>query len=329
LSWKEEEEKEEEEEKKNSVQGRKSLGWTAIEIACCCGHWDTLLLLLLSLKPSRHKQLEFQEPPSFQSSQPVQLRNCRPSSSYSRLRHGEEDRPWASSSLGQPPHPMSSYSSRWSRDRLADNLDFMQLYKRQDAAGRNLLHIAVLSGKNEMVETLLARNAWPMLQQRDTAGQTPVVYAARSSNADLLHICTTELNKRVKSKELTGSDWHILLSSGRPPRIVREEEEHENWTLLHHAALEGSAQTVEAILSSHVDPNAQDSHGLSPLHLAVFRQPEQSKVIDLLVNFSADVNAKDRRGRAPLHVATLLGSFHAISRMISSPRMLIDVAPCS
>ena len=100
---------EEEEEENDSSKGRKSLGWTAIEIACCCGQWETVLFLLLVLKPSKGKKLELQTPASLQAIHALQLRSCRPSSSYARMKHGEEEGVLAASALVQPHrHPLQS-----------------------------------------------------------------------------------------------------------------------------------------------------------------------------------------------------------------------------
>ncbi len=83
-------------------------------------------------------------------------------------------------------------------------------------------------------------------------------------------------------------------------------------TLLHHAAGFGSIATMKRLLEAHVDVNATNRLGSTPLHWAIH---DEAKVRWLLAH-GAGVNTKQGAGRTPLYQAASLGDGHGILRLL-------------
>ena len=93
-----------------------------------------------------------------------------------------------------------------------------------------------------------------------------------------------------------------LLSLGMSPDACDEEGN----TVLHVAALQGSASLAAVLLRRGVSLSRENRRGESPLHGAVLSGSEE--LVRLLIDGGADVNCKDNRGKTPLHLASAASS---------------------
>ena len=73
------------------------------------------------------------------------------------------------------------------------------------------------------------------------------------------------------------------------------------WTPLHHAAYDGHAAVVQALLASKADVNAKDEDGRTPLHKAAYNGHEE--VVKLLLENRANARLENNLGQTPLALA--------------------------
>src|ERR1044071_10311697 len=85
------------------------------------------------------------------------------------------------------------------------------------------------------------------------------------------------------------------------PSLVFSKDDKYGMTVLHAAAMNGSKQLVEFLLTNKADINVKANGGQTALQLIATKN--NKAVARLLLNNGADVNAKDNDGVTPLHVA--------------------------
>lgn len=175
------------------------------------------------------------------------------------------------------------------------------LFKASDSEGRTLLHVAVATGAFDTAQLLLAQfHRWTNKRKhqqtfmgelfrhqanalancRDHAGRSP-----------LSILCTHEETPREVSVALlqAGADPRQCNMSGVTPFLecsrsgnvslarlllelthgdVLHDVDLQGRSALHWAAVEGRSEMVSFLLKLEVEPNVEDNHSMSPLHLA-------------------------------------------------------------
>jgi hypothetical protein len=134
-------------------------------------------------------------------------------------------------------------------------------------------HVAASAGNAEMMKLLLSKGADP--NALDEYGKPPILYSVAQADLEVSRALLAKgaklvgpartalaLAVQVDSPPLIG----LLLAKGAAPN----QTDDEGWTPLHHAAWDGKAPAVMALLQSpKIDTNAQDLGGVTPLMLAV------------------------------------------------------------
>jgi ankyrin repeat protein len=172
---------------------------------------------------------------------------------------------------------------------------------RTDSFGRTALHVAVETGKKDLVNALLARGANPNVRmtkdelplpgdyvaRNGFAGATPFWLAARDSSIELMQMLVA-----------AGADPNILTNEKISPLMVAEGANQNE------SRLPPEARILEAVrLCAQLgnDVNQIASNGQTPAHYAT--EMGEDPVIQFLFDRGAKLDVKDRRGRTPLDIA--------------------------
>ncbi len=159
----------------------------------------------------------------------------------------------------------------------------------RDPSGWTPLHLAAMSGRNDLVSILLDNGA-EVNAREEQEQKTPLHLAAARENKDLTSLLLDN------GAEVSSKDW-------------------EGKTALHLAAEKGSADNVALLLDKGgAEVDARDANGRTPLHLV--SRCRHKEIISLLVGSGAKINARDKDDSTALHLAARLGDRETLSALI-------------
>jgi uncharacterized protein len=140
--------------------------------------------------------------------------------------------------------------------------------------------------------------------------KTATLYRAHTPGERILGEGATPLMRAARNGDVAG--MRLLLEKGANPSI----EQKNRTTALMLASGQGRGlgtfadefateaemyQAVKLLLEQHVDINAANEAGQTPLHFAAL---SMDSVVELLIKSGANIDAKDRQGRTPLDMAS-------------------------
>ena len=211
-----------------------------------------------------------------------------------------------------------------------------------DAKGQTVLERADRSGKQEVVEFLLARGAKEdifaaaavghvdkvaaflkqdekLLSARDGGGKAPLHWAAlygQTKVMELLLAQKADVNL-LDGDGFTPLHWATTFNKRDAVELLLAHKANMNikvekygWTPLRLAVIHGHLEAAEALLNGGSDPNVKDDQNIPLLHQAIIRGKKQ--MVELLLDEKADVNKKDAEGEAPLDEAVEQGNSEII-----------------
>lgn len=146
----------------------------------------------------------------------------------------------------------------------------------KDDAGCTALHVAVNSGKKDIVEFLISEYA--SVHLRDAWGVTPLYYAA------------------IHNYEKIAD---FLMAKGADANAGDEK----GITLLYYAVWDASKDAVKLLMGKGANVNAKDSAGYAPLIYAIWE--DDKDMLELLIDKGADVNIEDNDGYTPYYWASM------------------------
>ena len=171
---------------------------------------------------------------------------------------------------------------------LSDVYDFNKWHIK-DENKDSLLHIAVKSGNNEILELLLEKGLNPLVVDKDN--NNPLHLAAKNNNADMV---------------ATLLPYHSLIN--RPGQYGN--------TALHFAAKNGNVAIAKSLLEKGANLEATDNSKNTPMHYAV--NHEDTSFLSFLIEQKANISADNLSGRTPLHLATSAGNINAVKILVKN-----------
>ncbi|XP_064162218.1 ankyrin repeat and SAM domain-containing protein 1A-like [Anguilla rostrata] len=137
--------------------------------------------------------------------------------------------------------------------------------------------------------------------------------AARTGN---LAAVEKLLSARRQSAGTGSGTRSSLLSLWRGPSVNCADS--TGYTPLHHAALNGQSEVVQALLRNEALTNIADHKGCSPLHLAAWRGDE--RIVRLLIHQSPSqpkLNEQNNDNDTPLHCAAQYGHAEVVRLLLA------------
>jgi uncharacterized protein len=221
-------------------------------------------------------------------------------------------------------------------------------------AGASALEYAVLKGRADIVQSLLAAGA--DVEKKYRGGQTVLHLAAARTSVTVLDQLIAARGNLAATDDLGNTPLDDAVLHNRP-ECVRSLLDHgaslhylhpaDGRGALHEASVKGYAPIVNLLISRGADPALRDRSGQTPLDLALDYKnaavvalllklgrtisgsqasgeqamesaalKNQKKVAQLFLNRGANVGALNRTGGTPLHDAALGGSVDVINELL-------------
>ena len=207
-----------------------------------------------------------------------------------------------------------------------------------DAKGRTLLACADRSGKQDVVEFLLANGAKEdiyaaaivghvdkvaaflkqdktLLNAKDSSGRAPLHWAALYGQTKVMELLLAERAdvNLLDGDGFTPLHWATTFNKKDAVELLLANKADKNikvakygWTPLRLAVIHGHMAAAEVLLNAGADPNVTDKENIPLLHQAVIRGKKE--MVELLLDKKADVNIKDADGETPLDEADEQGN---------------------
>ena len=211
-----------------------------------------------------------------------------------------------------------------------------------DAKGQTVLARAIRSGKQEVVEFLLAKGAKEdiyaaavvghvdkvaaflkqdkkLVNARDSDGRTPLHWAAIYGQTKVMELLLAEKMdvNLLDGEGFTPLHWAATFNKRDAVELLLSHKADMNikvekygWTPLRLAVIHGHMAAAKALLDGGSDPNVKDDENIPLLHQAVIRGKKE--MVELLLDEKADVNKKDSEGETPLAEAVEQGNSEII-----------------
>lgn len=182
----------------------------------------------------------------------------------------------------------------------------------QDANGRTPLVWAAWRGDTRALRVLLLSGA--DVNKPDNAGFTPLSRAVHHDHLDAVRILL-KAGASLDPRTTVTSEQAVHLSRGNKDlRILKELVAHganlnspsKNGTTMHGAAMNGSLERINFLVSRGTNLNALDAHGDLPALDALYYRQEAAFIH--LAELGADIDIRRKSGENILHLATWIGS---------------------
>jgi ankyrin repeat protein len=166
-----------------------------------------------------------------------------------------------------------------------------------DNSGRNVLHLASISGKVQSVVNILSilPSSSVSINAKDKDAKNALDYALASPNSkNHMEIAEQLILSGANSENPI---YHYFAPAVRSANYnIRR---NEGLAPIHYAVIDNYSGLFSFLIEKKIDVNIKSTSGATPLHEAVRRG--DIAVIRTLINNGADVNSRDAKGNTPLH----------------------------
>merc|ERR1719456_1465464 len=179
-----------------------------------------------------------------------------------------------------------------------------------DMEGNTALHWASWFKLDAMVQLLLESGARQDIG--NSAGETPVHWAAKSSNAVALNLMTKDDRGLLSQRDIDGFTPFIISAQNDNAPVMEwmylkgiSVEEQDDWgrTALQWACYKGHRRTVQWLLSRSASIVHRDHEGMTAIHWAALKGHEQAAEMLMDIGAVQLLNVPDAAGDTPIGLA--------------------------
>lgn len=178
--------------------------------------------------------------------------------------------------------------------------------------GQSLLHHAVSNSHLELVQELIKQGI--NVNIKDVYGRTPLHYA---SNIKIVLILI-ENGASVNEQDIDGASPLYNAENGEIVSLLVSKganvNDGVNGTTPLHASMNGSLDTVQALIRHGANINCKNHYGSTPLHRATFFG--RVDVVQELLKHDVNVIEQDNSGTTCLHEASRFGYLEIVKLII-------------
>lgn len=192
--------------------------------------------------------------------------------------------------------------------------------------GQSPLHLACSWGLELTVQCLMEHNA--DVNAQDAEGKTPIHLAIENQHSVIISLLLSHPSLNLTIKDRSGHTPFAAAMTTRNNKAAQaildreptaaEQVDNKGRNFLHTAIQKTDIESVLFLISVHANVNSrtQDSHKLTPLHLAVMAGSEI--IVRNLLLAGVAVNEKTQNGETALHLAAVRDHSQIVSILIEN-----------
>ncbi|GFY68105.1 ankyrin-3 [Trichonephila inaurata madagascariensis] len=215
---------------------------------------------------------------------------------------------------------------------LNGNLDFVKYCLQngcsvdaRNSSGLTALHLAVQGNHQEVVSYLIDYGA--DTNAKDNDGHTALQFAAQNNCTTIASILigNTDLDDQIESLlSAVFEGHHDIVNTLLKKCVFNVNELQEKYNLLHKAVDNGHFTVVKILLDNgfEANPNAQDKHGITPIHISVMRG--NVDLFEILLEEKADISIRDHRNKSAVEFTIYCSRLDILKLLLQTGKAAVN-----